>query len=323
MALLDGGAVKLGGNGTSVLKNPTILVVQDFLMVLARRVSAAHRSKFKLPGQRRGGGKGGNPRIVESTLVSAWVPLEALLANDDLEQPGDQEELALQFNAVANQGGGKQYPCIPDGSESPKVTELAMGPEEPRLFSLNGSKFLLDVRPPMSSKPGASCADFCGRLQPYLTPIDEGALSRQQLQLRKSQRLLLVGRSCEQGASESTWAPLVQRDTTLYMSRHIGKTHEVLSIVPPLAPNDFYPGEQQVPPAPSTAPTDHFATALALEGIDLRGGSPFVPIDHPVRGPQASRSPRPARRPQPSFVCAATARAVLTLQQPKLSSALQ
>ena len=70
------------------------------------------------------------------------------------------------------------------------------------------------------------------------------------------------------------------------MSRHIGKTHEVLSVVPPLAPNDFYPSEQQVPPAPSTAPTDHLASALALEGIDLRGGSPFVPFDHPARGPQ-------------------------------------
>ena len=81
----------------------------------------------------------------------------------------------------------------------------------------------------MSTKPGASCADFCGRLQPYLTPLNEEALSRQQLQLRKSQRLLLVGRSCEQGASESAWAPLVRKDNTLYMSRHIGQTHEVLS----------------------------------------------------------------------------------------------
>ena len=172
------------------------------------------------------------------------------------------------------------------GSGSPTVTELAIGPEEPRLFTLNGSKFLLDVRPPTSAKPGTSCADFCGRLQPYLTPIDEGALSRQQLQLRKSQRLLLADRRCEQGASESPWAPLLREGNTLFMSRHIGKTHEVLSIVPPLAPNDFYPNEQQVPPAPSTAPTDHFATALALEGIDLRGGSPFVPIVHPVRGAQ-------------------------------------
>ena len=138
----------------------------------------------------------------------------------------------------------------------------------------------------MSSKPGASCADFCGRLQPYLTPIDEGALSRQQLQLRKPQKLLLSGRRCEQSASESTWSPLARRENTLFMSRHIGKTHEVLSVVPPLAPNDFYPSEQQVPPAPSTAPTDHLASALALEGIDLRGGSPFVPFDHPARGPQ-------------------------------------
>ena len=138
----------------------------------------------------------------------------------------------------------------------------------------------------MSSKPGASCADFCGRLQPYLTPIDEAALSRQQLQLRKPQKLLLSGRRCEQSASESTWSPLARRENTLFMSRHIGKTHEVLSVVPPLAPNDFYPSEQQVPPAPSTAPTDHLASALALEGIDLRGGSPFVPFDHPARGPQ-------------------------------------
>ena len=70
-------------------------------------------------------------------------PVQALLANDELEQPGDQEELTLQFNPVATQPEGKQYPCLPDGTETPQVTELAMGPEEPRLFSLNGSRFLL------------------------------------------------------------------------------------------------------------------------------------------------------------------------------------
>ena len=36
MALLDGGAERSAEGEPSVLKNPTILVVQDFLVVLAR-----------------------------------------------------------------------------------------------------------------------------------------------------------------------------------------------------------------------------------------------------------------------------------------------
>ena len=86
MALLDGGAERSAEEEPSVLKNPTILVVQDFLVVLARRVSAARRSKFKLPTRRKGkagapqGNLADNPRIIESTLVSAWLPLEVRIS---------------------------------------------------------------------------------------------------------------------------------------------------------------------------------------------------------------------------------------------------
>ena len=266
MKLQDGALAQQ--NGTEALKNPTILVVQDQLMVLARRVT----EDFK----KGTGKKNGRPtKIFESSLVAAWMPLEQLFATgSDFES-----ERAMEFVGVPTHTG-KLFPCIPDGS-----TELTMGPEDPRLFVVDGIRFLLDFRPPLATKRGVSCADFCGRVQPYITPIDEDALSRQELKLKRSQQLLLDNRNCGSEDSEKNWTPLKLKDRSLYMSRNIGKTHEIVSIVPPLAPNGFYPTEQHIP-APMFNAEDRFAKALALEGIDLRGGSPFVEIDHPHRGKQ-------------------------------------
>ena len=79
----------------------------------ARRVSSDHRSTFRLLGQRRKGGRGkakaesraesraeSGPRVIESTLVSAWVSLDSLLSGDGDEKADAVLEMALQFDAV-------------------------------------------------------------------------------------------------------------------------------------------------------------------------------------------------------------------------------
>jgi hypothetical protein len=287
-----------------VLLNPSIMMLPGHtdgpeaeVLVVARRLYFG-TSGIVLPGETE------PPKLWESSLVTVVVPLKRLL---EAAATNAGEQIAVEFKHVQvdgdscietkNESGsdtkhceyGGVHPCIPDRCEERPITQLAVGPEDPRLFTCCGGKtFLLDFRSAASTQTTQQCSAFCGRQQPWLTPVDESALlTRGALKLGRSQQLLLDGRSCDDWACEKNWAPMPY-GAQLYMSRSYAPQHEVVHVGTPPAYgklNKLHEQEQAVKVSLTTptpqAPQPPEGTP---EGAgELRGGSPWVEMRLPGR----------------------------------------
>ena len=164
-----------------VLLNPSIMMLPGHtdgpeaeVLVVARRLYFG-TSGIVLPGETE------PPKLWESSLVTVVVPLKRLL---EAAATNAGEQIAVEFKHVQvdgdscietkNESGsdtkhceyGGVHPCIPDRCQEQPITQLAVGPEDPRLFTCCGGKtFLLDFRSAASTQTTQQCSAFCGRQQ--------------------------------------------------------------------------------------------------------------------------------------------------------------
>ena len=162
-----------------VLLNPSILTLYGHtdgpqVLVVARRLYFG-TSGIVLPGETE------PPKLWESSLVTVVVPLKRLL---EAAATNSGEQIAVEFKHVQvdgdscietkNESGsdtkhceyGGVHPCIPDRCQEHPIKQLAVGPEDPRLFTCCGGKtFLLDFRSAASTQTTQQCSAFCGRQQ--------------------------------------------------------------------------------------------------------------------------------------------------------------
>ena len=279
---VEGCSIELVDSNAShsgVLLNPSVMIVGQSLMIVARRLHYGRRSIELEHGQ-------ASATIWNSSVDVGWVSLDELL-----QSVGDcaRDLLQVSFEHVQTDADGL-FPCMPDEpanqtNRTDQFLLVALGPEDPRVFECcGGQKYMLDFRMPMSSTPMTSCSSQCGRMQPHLSPIDEEALGHQQLRLGASQRLLYANRECDASSSEKNWAPLPNDDRML-VTRSFSPAHEVLDVVPPVY-STSYASSQTIPSLQYSTEEHRTAKDLADAGTPIRGGSPFVVITHSARGKQ-------------------------------------